>query len=115
MIGLEEWVSNIAGQVPGLIVLAWLTWHFFQHLHRVQKDHQEHYAELSLAVREAMERAARAHMEMAKELERSKRMDAKLAQIILYHDATVKGQNTEASGSPQELIEKILKSVQNGG
>ncbi|RMH20577.1 MAG: hypothetical protein D6698_03975 [Gammaproteobacteria bacterium] len=39
---------------------------------------------------------------------------AKLTQVILYHDATVKGENPKTLGSPTEIISKIINDVKNG-
>lgn len=115
-----EVLVEAAKQVPSLSVLVAVVVYFLRYLERLQVAAGERAARAQAESNERMAQIAEtfrgtlsAHDQVIKhladEISDSKRVSARLAQVILYHDATVKGQNPEAMGSTAELIERIMR------
>ena len=102
-------VSALFEQVPALAVLVVVVIHFLRHLDRSSKASEERFRGLAEHFASQLDTHGKSVEHLTEEIRSAKAVNAKLAQIIIYHDATVKGENPEAFGDPKEFIDKILR------
>lgn len=105
-----EVVIEAAKQVPALAVLVFCVVHFLRHMERVSSAALKRHEDVAQVYRDSLDSHTKAIEHLTSEIRASKSVSARLSQIVLYHDATVKGQNPEALGSPQDLMKKILET-----
>lgn len=95
-------LTEAVKQVPALAVLVFVVIYFLRYIERLSAQNADRDKEIA-------ETYAKACADMAEKVEASTKVNARLTQVVLFHDATVKGENPEAFGSPQDLIKKILE------
>ena len=122
---MAELLIEAAKQVPALIVLLVLVTTFLRTLTARDESHEERLAKLieqqnthevrlteqqnthEVRLTEVMGQQISTMLE---ELGQLKTVNARLAQVLMYHDATVRGTNPETLGSTEEIMARILRS-----
>lgn len=103
-------IGSIVSQVPGLAVLVYVVMHFLRHLERSDEAAHRRYTEFAKAVQEAQRDHSQAIQHLAQEIAASKQVNARLTQVIMFHDATVKGKHPGATGDPDEIVRQVLRA-----
>ena len=100
--------EKILSQIPAMSVLVFLVLTFLKHMKAASEIQAKAVTEAATANAKEMD-ALRASLETVAQCNiQSQKVQARLAQILLYHDATVKGVNPDSMGTPKDIMDKIL-------
>lgn len=97
-----------AKQAPALTVLVVVVVYFLRYLERMNTTAIERQKEIAKTYSESLKVHSAAVEHLAAEIKSSQRVMARLTQVIMFHDATVKGVNPDTLGDPKDAIDKIL-------
>jgi type III secretory pathway component EscU len=97
---MDVW-KDVAFQLPALGLFVVMIVYVLRYIEKMSENYHARMNEMTAPFQQAINH-------LADEIAESKKVNARLAQIILYHDATVKGENPEVLGTPQDLMNKIM-------
>lgn len=103
-----EILTEAAKQVPSLVVLVVIVVYFLRYLEKLNESQTARAKQMMEPYEKGYAVLNETIKHLSDEIADSKKVSAKLAQVIMYHDATVKGENPDILGSPKEIMERIL-------